>query len=59
MEQAAGLVIAMVVRNRLDLGNLVVGFLELTDLSLVGIFDGFPSGLFARDSLGSGSDEVV
>ena len=39
LEQATGLIIAMVVLDCLDFRNLVVSFFKLADLPLVGIFD--------------------
>ena len=59
LEQATGLVIAMVVLDRLDFCNLVVSFFKLADLPLVSIFDCFANRLFARDGLGSRSNKVL
>ena len=53
LEQAASLGVAVVIGNSLDLGNLVVGLLELADLPLVCVFDSFAGGLLAGDSFDS------
>ena len=53
LEQAASLGVAVVIGNSLDLGNLVVGLLELSYFPLVCVFDSFAGGLLARDSFDS------